>query len=251
MASYPNTDAASAVWSLRDVYKAEAGDEWPSIPVAPAPSQAPVYLMDGESGSINDKTGNHSYTVFSDPVASTAQKKLGSYSVQFDTNDSFTFARDVSDRSITLECWIYPLRTSALERFWCSVDRDGPLNNSELLFIFQRDADGTLKFYGTSGALRFTSTDPVPQDQWTHLAYTYDSATSTGRFFINGDLKTESAGSLTGGSTRNDIFLGRYGLEASSSQFNFNGYLDEVAIFEYPRYLSSFTPSDIQIATVL
>ena len=30
MATYPNTTSASDVWSLRDVYKAEAGDEWPS-----------------------------------------------------------------------------------------------------------------------------------------------------------------------------------------------------------------------------
>jgi len=33
MATYPNTTSASDVWSLRDVYKAEAGDEWPSIPI--------------------------------------------------------------------------------------------------------------------------------------------------------------------------------------------------------------------------
>jgi hypothetical protein len=31
MATYPNTTSASDVWSLRDVYKAEAGDEWPFI----------------------------------------------------------------------------------------------------------------------------------------------------------------------------------------------------------------------------
>jgi hypothetical protein len=31
MATYPNTNSASDVWSLRDVYKAEAGDEWPSL----------------------------------------------------------------------------------------------------------------------------------------------------------------------------------------------------------------------------
>jgi len=35
MATYPNTTAASDVWSLRDVYKAEAGDDWPEVSVAP------------------------------------------------------------------------------------------------------------------------------------------------------------------------------------------------------------------------
>lgn len=29
--AYPTTTAASDVWSLRDVYKAEAGDNWPAV----------------------------------------------------------------------------------------------------------------------------------------------------------------------------------------------------------------------------
>jgi len=31
MATYPTTSSASDVWSLRDVYKAEAGDDWPDL----------------------------------------------------------------------------------------------------------------------------------------------------------------------------------------------------------------------------
>ena len=33
--TYPTSSSASDVWSLRDVYKAEAGDEWPSVYVQP------------------------------------------------------------------------------------------------------------------------------------------------------------------------------------------------------------------------
>ena len=29
--SYPTTSSASDVWSLRDAYKAEAGDNWPAL----------------------------------------------------------------------------------------------------------------------------------------------------------------------------------------------------------------------------
>jgi len=34
MATYPNTTSASDVWSLRDVYKAEAGGNWPEVVLA-------------------------------------------------------------------------------------------------------------------------------------------------------------------------------------------------------------------------
>lgn len=51
MATYPNTTSASDVWSLRDVYKAEAGGDWPSLPLITVDVTALSY--DSKSLSVN------------------------------------------------------------------------------------------------------------------------------------------------------------------------------------------------------
>ena len=64
MATYPNTTSASDIWSLRDVYKAEAGDEWPEVP----PEIGDVYKGGIFAGQIND--GGVIYNLVLAPEAS-------------------------------------------------------------------------------------------------------------------------------------------------------------------------------------
>jgi hypothetical protein len=64
MATYPNTTSASDVWSLRDVYKAEAGDEWPRLPVGFALSSA---VYDSVSFSVaSQSTASYGLTFNND-----------------------------------------------------------------------------------------------------------------------------------------------------------------------------------------
>ena len=71
MATYPNTDAASDIWSLRDVYKAEAGDEWPSSQVlfdlssASYDSNTTGDLSNGNLGGVYFKPDGLSFYVAS------------------------------------------------------------------------------------------------------------------------------------------------------------------------------------------
>ena len=71
--TYPTSSSASDVWSLRDVYKAEAGGDWPELP-APVDGYIAWYTADSISGTTwtdlstysNDATiGGSGYSVTS------------------------------------------------------------------------------------------------------------------------------------------------------------------------------------------
>ena len=63
---------------------------------------------------------------------------------------------------------------------------------------------------------------------WYHVAYVYDSATSTQRFYINGVPEISRTVTNTTGAA--DLFLGTFGT-AQDSLNDFKGSLDEVAVF--------------------
>ncbi len=82
-----------------------------------------------------------------------------------------------------------------------------------------------------------TAANTVPQNQWLHIAVICDTSTGLLSIYLNGvQAAHKQGGSFTPGTSSSDLLLGH----ASELKDAFQGWLDEVAIFE--RLL---TPSEI------
>jgi len=99
--SYPTSSSASDVWSLRDVYKAEAGNDWP-FPPPTAPDTVTAEAGDTEatvtfSGQVT-YGDSPSFTVTSSPEGITATGASSPITVTGLTNDTeYTFTVTVTD----------------------------------------------------------------------------------------------------------------------------------------------------------
>jgi len=133
--------------------------------------------------------------------------------------------------NVTFEAWVKP-RTSKCN----TILSRGPGNTTATDFIFQLGYDGgscNSRLVGFFGAgVWDTSLTPVPLNEWTHVAVTYDGAVK--RFYINGvlDRTVSRTGQLF---QSNDplLFVGRQG--ASCNCNFFDGELDEVRVWDVPR----------------
>ena len=99
--SYPTISSAKDVWSLRDVYKAEAGGDWP-FPVPTAPTTVTAEAGDAEatvtfSGQVT-YGDSPTFTVTSSPGGITATGGSSPITVTGLTNDTeYTFTVTVTD----------------------------------------------------------------------------------------------------------------------------------------------------------
>ena len=109
----------------------------------------------------------------------------------FDTTDSFSGS-----------CWVY-LTSTKLNMFMSKQQNVSPYRG----YAVFTSGLGNLRFSmadNTSGSFVLTSTSTIPNNIWTHVAFTYNgSANSTGvKLYINGYLQTVSS---TGGSIAGSI----------------------------------------------
>jgi len=103
-------------------------------------------------------------------------------------------------------------------------------------YILYRAADsgGQWQFWTGNGTGWDNQNGLVPavQDQWVHLAGTYDAATNTKSFYANGHLAV--SGSPAGGVVPNNarpLRIGSGRTESSTGDYFFNGNVDNVAVF--------------------
>jgi hypothetical protein len=170
MATYPNTTSASDIWSLRDVYKAEAGDEWPSIVV---PS----------SYSFN---GTDSVLEFTDSAL-----ELGNYN------------------SFTIECWHYSLTSNqnyGSSIFCNSINSQyhsvsiGYDNSGNLTFNHSESGSWDILF------AQVVAQANLLQNQWVHIALVWDG--SQVRIYYNGTYAYSASTSTM--HIKDDFRIGRY-----------------------------------------
>ena len=147
MATYPNTTSASDVWSLRDVYNAEAGDEWPRI------SSAASYSFNGTDSVLE----------FTDSAL-----ELGNYN------------------SFTIECWHYSLNSNqdnASSIFCNSLGgsyHSVSLNYSGGDLTFNHSSSGSWDILFA----QVVAQSSLLQNQWVHIALVWSG--SQVRVYYNG-----------------------------------------------------------------
>lgn len=241
--AYPNTTNASDVWSLRDVYKAEASDEWPLIN---DPNFANVNLLvnaDGQadgSTSISDVSNTHTINVFGNAQVDTSIFKYGTGSILLDgTGDYFRTSSDISigtSTAFTIECWAYAFDITQDQAIF---GRTGTTPNVQLLRLNHAGDTGKVMAYSGSyivGNSQNNALSGIANNEWFHIALTREG-TNLCKLFVNGDLK-ETNTNFTA-----SVPIDTIGAGYTGDSNPFNGHLDDIRItIGVARYTANFTP---------
>jgi hypothetical protein len=127
-----------------------------------------------------------------------------------------------------------------------------PFNNSAGWNFYQTQGPGSTWSYSirpTPGFIGF-GTNAVVVGQWAHLVLTYDGTSS--RFYVNGTLaSTTSVGQFLANNGAEDLLFGE---GPATGQTPFDGYIDEVALYNYPlsaaQVLNHYTVGTNEIRAV-
>jgi hypothetical protein len=128
----------------------------------------------------------------------------------------------------------------------------GPLDGAQRNFTFvSLDDDGVpdepgavLMVSWPNDALPYPYTDPVPEDEWTHLAFV--RAGSTLRIFVNGALAAEGGALTYTGPEPSEFHLGLFVNPVSGNEWG-KFVVDEVRVSSLARYAGPFVPSPVFI----
>ena len=163
------------------------------------------------------------------PEYSCETGKTNNYSMNFDGIDDFLEIPliDVSSQNqITIEVWTKPLE---LDEYHQIIRQDGSFflmyENNSITFGLQLENDQLTQTSYSINLNDFLNT-------WTHLAVTYDGDTKY--IYINGTLVTSeiiNSGNLNFISNNPPLEIGRFGAGNPSQEY-FNGYIDEVRIWD-------------------
>ncbi|MFI9560810.1 LamG-like jellyroll fold domain-containing protein [Nonomuraea endophytica] len=205
---------------------ASSGEAAATVTSAPAtPGLVAAYGMEEGTGTtVGDASGNNNTGAARDTTWATGKHGMA---LSFDGSSSWvTIEHAPSLRltdKLTLSAWVRP---SVLDDLWRSV------------LMKDHGAGGVYGLYASSeytapaGWLRtttegggLTADDPLPPDQWSHLAVTYDGATFS--FYLNGTRVSQAP--LTG-DVLDDGGALRLGGNAFWGEF-YAGLIDEVRVY--------------------
>jgi hypothetical protein len=184
------------------------------------------WMFDKGVGTIAyDSTGTNNNGNIYGPTWTTGKVNNALY---FDVSNDYVrvsddSSLDISDE-ITITMWLY--QESQSTGGGCGVTKEGTYKfgpESTPKYVFRMNTTG-----GTWSNQFLKSDSATKLDEWTHIAATYDSAATTSRIYINGELDIESATAITGTIETNaaDLWIGR------GANPYFNGIIDEVVIYD-------------------
>ena len=179
----------------------------------------------GRDGTLGTTTGVEG----NDPSWSCV---TGGNALEFDGSDDQVLVGDHDLLSaISISAWINWDAVTANEGIISKRTSTEVLGNWSLRM--DDSGGGTLEWllWTGSGARQvFNSTSAINSDGWTHVAFTFDEATNTAKFYINGALDNTTT-TFTNNMEDNpqDIIIGYAG---QSSQY-FDGHIDDLRLYDY------------------
>jgi len=181
----------------------------------------------------------HTVTAHGGVHHDTAQKKLGSSSIEFDGNGDYLSVNDIGqfvfEQDFTVEFFA---RLGDQADNYTTI-MDDPANNRFRVNLGSAATSAPkLTFYSTVWDAHTSGTSDIGDGAWHHCAIVRDNGTL--RIFVDGSQENTRASSgglvdLTG-----VLEIGRYNGGAS---LQYEGYLDEIRISNIARYTSGFTPT--------
>jgi len=206
--------------------------------------------FDGANGSTvftdSSDTGL-TFTNAGTPTISTAESQFGGSSGLFEkpgeaTASNSDAALSLSNTDFTIEAWVFYL-TSAIGTN--GIGGTGTLQGSFGAWMRILSNNTVQVFIGRGiGPTAAITSAAISRDTWTHIAFTFVTATDTMTVWINGvDNGTETS---TLDPVATNCSVGRQYSETSGQALtdgDFEGYIDEFRITKgVARYTSNFTP---------
>lgn len=205
------------------------------------------WTMDGPdiSGStVKDVHGSNDGTKNGDPIAREGQ--LGQ-ALKLDGDDDFIKVSDSNSLSfsdqITVSMWVYPLSYSTQDFVDDTFVGTWGLNENRLLFRRDKGNNRTEFWLNGLSDRQVVTQSGVrpPEDEWTHLAATYDGSKMQIYFNAKQKASTVSGGAIN--DSTDPVFIGS---ENGKNHF-FHGISDDVRI--YDKSLSAEQISRLYTAT--
>jgi PKD repeat protein len=199
---------------------------------AARPGLVAAYNFNAGSGStLNDRSGNGNNGVITNG-SWTPGGRFGN-AMSFNGANAWVTINDSPSldlsKGMTLEAWVYPTATGNV---WRTVIMKEQPNNTVYYLDSSSDRGGPATGIWAAGTEQILSRSaPLPVNQWTHLAATYDGATQ--RLYVNGAQVASRA--QTGAIQISGSPL-RIGGNSTWGEY-FRGSIDEVRI--YNRALSA------------
>lgn len=204
---YPTSSGASDVWSLRDNYKAEAGDNWPAPPL-------PEIIQDGLElyldASIPDSYSGSGTNWFD--LTNNNNDGILTNGPSYSSNDGGQLIFDNVDDyvnlglptnivgvqvPITINMWAKPDNTGQYNTLWSAYD--SVFNHS--LYSLLRIDSGTLQYFAStsSGSFQNQGSLLVAANQWHFFAVVVSGTISspTVKIFLNGQSETFSYSAMS------------------------------------------------------
>jgi len=164
---------------------------------------------------------------------------LEGYALRFDGVDDYVDFGDMRPvvNSMTIEAWVVPesVVTGSAMIIGKSFYRaeEGSADSSYRLLLY----DNQPCFGFANGAnIVFCGSDPLPLNQWSYVAGTYDAATGVAKLYVNCTLVKQVSGIGTGNiqyDTHRALMGAHTGHADAGYYSRFHGYIDELAIYNY------------------
>jgi len=198
------------------------------------------HLNEGGGSTVSDSSGNGNTGTLINGTT-WVDGKFGK-ALSFDgVNDYVEVANsaslDLTGNEITMEAWVYGSFPTNYKRYVVINKYKRSVGGYGLIIYRHSSPSGNARAYlnTDTGRSEGFCIGVVSQNNWTHIAFTWNSP--NGSLYINGVKKSdcELNGSIASYSDR-ALWIGKRG-GASSADVYFNGIIDEVAI--YNRALSA------------
>lgn len=180
--------------------------------------------------------------------------RASSTPIDFDGVDDFIDFGDNHDftGSFSLEAWVLQQTTPGSEATIMSKADAKPGNRRGYQLTINSSNQPNLTWYNGSGTavLNITSTYPIVNNKWYHIAATYDG--SNARLYIDGlQVASGTTGTAPTNSTEKFMIGAMYDSDSSCSSATkyFNGYIDEVRLWNValaPTQLREMMNQEIQ-----
>jgi hypothetical protein len=133
--------------------------------------------------------------------------------------------------AITVTCWIYHTAAPA-DMIICKSDGTGTGWQSNYAIRLDDQGPRRVNWRGRATVNQsLTSTALLPQNEWVHIACTFDISTSTNRIYINGILDSENISTQPLNPGSGDLYIGADQYPANTARWWFQGMLDDVRIY--------------------
>lgn len=200
-------------------------------------------LLNATNGGIYDNAMLNDFETVGNAQISTSVVKYGTGSLYFDGSGDYLFAPTANVNNLskfltanfTVECWIYPTTSTGDRTIICAVNNWGAGANYVI------EIRSGLLFVQLGNSVTMTSgTTSISANTWTHIALVRSSNTST-TFYVNGSSVSTYTSSWTADEDC-PLTIGCFNINGGSLSNYYLGYIDDLRITKYARYVANFTP---------